>query len=242
LIIAGSSTTEPRAMLISGPERFDHVGRDQVPCLRSTDGRDHQEVALPRQFNNVGNVLIGSIGLAPRPGVNHPHLERYGAIGDGAADGAEPDHAERLAADAVAERDRPFFFPGTAANIVVRVDNLPARGEHHADAQIGAFVAHDAGRIGHRDAALACRGNIDEVDSSAEAGNDFELRQCRNQCPVDAAVDLDGSQAHPRPQVGVDLLRLRLHRPVVHRETAMELLDRRLRKRAEVQNFRVHAG
>ena len=110
----------------------------------------------------------GTSGLRPRTVPDDVHPERPRAVGDGAADAAEADDAERLAADAAAEGQRSFQ-PLAAAHEAFGEHDLARRRQHHADGEVGAFVGEDSRRVGHGDVALARGGEVDRVDADAEA-------------------------------------------------------------------------
>src|SRR5215471_1404326 len=106
-------------------ERVDHRGRDEVPRLWTALARDHQIIAVPRQLDRIGDVVVRDIGFAARPAVDHAHAQGDAALGDGAADAAQPEHAHGLAADAAAERDRTLAGPAAVAHVAIREQDLP---------------------------------------------------------------------------------------------------------------------
>jgi hypothetical protein len=158
--------------------------------LRPAFAGDEQIIAPPRQLDRIRNIFVRRIGLATRSAVDHAHAEGGAAIGNGAADAAEPEHAHGLATDAAPERDRTFARPAAVAHVAIGEQDLPRRSEHQADGQVGDFVRQDTRRIGHGYVALARGGEIDAIGSDAEHGNHFELGKRRDQRAIGAAVGL----------------------------------------------------
>src|SRR5262249_30448422 len=178
LMSAGSSTTLPRATLMSVPFRPSASitpAQTTVPGSRPALTRDHEIVAAPRQLDRVGDVVVGRIGLAARPAVDHAHAQGGAAIGDGTPDAAEPEHAHGLAADAAPERDRPLARPGAVAHVAIGDKDLARGREHQADGEVGHLVRPTTWDIEHLDLALARGGEIDEIGSDPEDGDHLEL-------------------------------------------------------------------
>ena len=61
------------------PESIDDGSRDQMTGLGAASAGDHQIIALSRQFDDVGDVLVRHLGLAPRTTINDAHAERAAA-------------------------------------------------------------------------------------------------------------------------------------------------------------------
>src|SRR4029077_14270358 len=104
------------------------------------------------------------------------HAQRGAAIGDGAADAAEPEHPHGLAADAAPERDRALARPGALAHVAIGEWDLARRHARKADGEVGHFARQNTWSIGHHDIALARGGEIDRIGSDPEEGDHFELR------------------------------------------------------------------
>src|SRR6185436_536437 len=94
---AAARNIDERASRAQG---IDYGSRDEVTCLRPALAGDQQVIALPRQIDNVRHIFVRGFGFAPRAAVDHAHAEGVPAIGNRAADAAEPEHAHGLAADA----------------------------------------------------------------------------------------------------------------------------------------------
>ncbi len=202
--------------------------------------RHHQVIAAPGQRDEIGDIFVRHVGLRPRSVPDHVHPERLRPIRDGAADAAEADHAERLAADAAAERQRPFQ-PRARAHEAVGEHDLARGGEHHADGEVGTLVGEDARRVGHGDVALARCGKIDGVDADAEAGDDLELRERLDQRPGRPAVRLGGDAADAAFELGAQRpIGKRVNGVVMILEALREGLHGRGRKGAEGENDGLH--
>ena len=83
-----------------------------------------------------------------------------------------------------------------------RRTGLARGGEHQPDGEVGDLVGQDAGGVGHRDAALARRRQIDGVGSNAEHRDQLEPGQRRDQCAVGAAIGLGRNPPHAGLELG----------------------------------------
>ncbi len=211
-------------------ERVDHGGRDEMARFRTALAGDHQEIALPRELDGIGDIGIGRIGLAPRARIDHLHPERRAAIGDAAADVAQTDDAHRLVGDAAAERKRPLARPAAVTHVAIGEHDLSRGREHQADGEIGDLGGQYAGRVGDGNAALARGGEIDAVGADAEQGDHLELWQRHDQGTVGAPVGLGGDPAHARAQLGRQRLGRRLIEVAGDREAPGELVIGRVRE------------
>ena len=221
-------------------ERVDHGGRDEVARFRPALTRDHEIVAAPRQLDGIGDVVVGRIGLAAGPAIDHAHAQRGATIGDGAADAAEPEHPHGLAADAAPERDRALARPGALAHVAIGEQHLARGREHQADGEVGHFVRQNTWGIGDHDIALARGGEIDRIGSDPEDGDHFELWQRCDQRAVGAAIGLGRDRADAALEFGAQRIRRRPVEVMGDDEAVREFGVRRLGKRADAQYVDLH--
>ena len=130
-------------------------------------------------------MAVGEVG---------PRLARV--ISDWDAEGLEPardrtadaPHADETDG-AVAQRSlgqRKFALePLSGTQIPFGLRQLAYRAEEQPERRVGDFFGEHAGRVGDDDTALRRRRGVNVIVADAEAGDDLELRQSREQCVVD---------------------------------------------------------
>ena len=121
-------------------------------------------------------VGVGDARRRRDVGIGDRHAKPLGAPRDGAADAPEPENAERLAAQARAER-QGARAPCAGADMRVAVDHLAHVGEDEREGEVRHVLGENVGRVGDADAAGARALEIDRVDADAVAGDDLELGQ-----------------------------------------------------------------
>ena len=124
---AGSSTTEPRATLISDaarPERLQHVGIDHLGGSGAA-GHDHdQRIDRLRHLHQVGIVLVGhGRGRVARM-IGHRHARGLEPASDRLADAAHADDADLAVAQRADAQGIVLRLPQAGAQIAVGLDEL----------------------------------------------------------------------------------------------------------------------
>ena len=109
--------------------------------------------------------------------VGDGHAERRRLLGHRAADAADADEAELLAAQLHAEHviERPAA-PLAGAHHALAFAEPPRDREDQAPGEIGARVGQHVGRVGHDNAARAAGGDVDVVVADGDVGDDLQLR------------------------------------------------------------------
>ena len=107
--------------------------------------------------------------------VQHLHAEAGGAAGNGAADAAVPDDAERRAVHVDAEEVADVEpGPASGAEVGLGVGRAPARGEDQEEREVGGGLVEHPGRVAHRDAELRGGGHVDVVVAHRDVRHDLQ--------------------------------------------------------------------
>ena len=128
---------------------------------------------------------------------------RAAALGQGVADAAHADDAERPAGEVLAEMaERLPRLPLAGQAVVVPLDEPAGGGDQQAEGHVGGGVGQHAGRVADGDAAGRGRRDVDVVEADRVVADHLEARRGVEQGGVDAV----GEQRHQAVAVG-DLLR-----------------------------------
>ncbi len=141
--------------------------------------------------------------------IGDAHTENGRAAGDGAADAAVAEHAQRLAVEAAPERQRALG-PGPGPHEGVALDDAPEDRQDQREGHVGHVLGQHIRRIGDPHPARPRAVEVDRVEPDAETGNDLEFRAGVDKLRVRAehAVRRDGADAgadlaqEPRPVPG----------------------------------------
>ena len=165
--------------------------RDDVRC---------RQQPIERHVRRVRNVR------ASRARVGDGHAERRRLVGDRAADAADADEAELLAAQLHAEHvvERPAA-PRAGAHHALAFAEPPRDREDQAPGEIGARVGQHVGRVGDGDAARAAGRHVDVVVADRDVGDDLQLRARGIE---HRGIDRVGQQADDRVLAGDALQQL----------------------------------
>ena len=152
---------------------------DQVSGVRG-------ERAVQRHDVGGGEQLVERHRLGPfhhrrtgTPGqIGHADAKRRGARGDGAADPAEADDPELLAAQLGAEHEieRPGL-PASAPHQAVAFGDTAHDAENQRPGEIGGGLGEHVGRVGDDHAQLARRVHVDVVDADRHRRHHLEVWQ-----------------------------------------------------------------
>ena len=125
------------------------------------------------------------------------------AAGDGPADAAQADDAERLAVEALAQRQRAFG-PGAGAHEALALDDAPHARQDQREGHVGDILGQHVRSVGDPDSARPRAVEIDRVEADAETGDDLELRTGVDELRAGAehAVGRDGPDRAGRPRSG----------------------------------------
>ena len=216
--------------------RVDHdgVGLEQLEAARRQQVIGRRRVrAVDRQDVHMGEHLVEALperGLefalgrrveAPTVVVVHRQAEAPGAARQRPADPAHAQDAEALAPDPVAEHGRRApALPFARAHQPLALGDPARYGEDQRHRHVRRVLGQHAGRVGHRDAAFARRGEVDMVDAGAEGGDQAQPRAGLGH---DALVDPvgHGRHQHVGHLAGLDQLGAR-HRLVVAVQARVE--------------------
>ena len=153
------------------------VGADDAARLGAQPHADRQHIGALEQVGlALGRLVARGRGLRQRVLLapdQHLHAEPLAALGDQRADVAEPEDAERRAANAVRQRARPFAVPHPLG----LERDVPARGDDQRQGQLGRRHRRvaDAGR--DRDAQLGGGVEIEHVRAPPDQRDQLELGQ-----------------------------------------------------------------
>ncbi len=153
-------------------QRFQHPGVDHVAGVGTGRSRHHQEIAFPRQVDQIGQEAIRRLQFGA-VGIENLHAEALGAGGDGAADAAQAQNAQLLAADLAGDRE---FRRGPASGADKAVGGgKAARGhDHQPDGEVGDIVGQHVGRVGNGNAAGQGPVHRHQVVADAVDGDDLQ--------------------------------------------------------------------
>src|SRR5205823_8179009 len=102
------------------------------------------------------------------------HAKAGGAASDRATDATETDEAERgrvhVDTEEVADVEAG---PATAAQVGLGVGGAARRGEEQQEGEVGGGLVEHTRRVAHRDAEVACGGDVDVVVAHRHVGNDL---------------------------------------------------------------------
>jgi hypothetical protein len=141
-------------------------------------------------------MSVGLIpGLGSRPVEENPQPEGFGAAGDGLADLAVADEAERLAGE-----EHPFpapgletvAFPVAAPDIAVAFGDMAGGGKDKAEGGVGGRFGEGVRRVRGPDAASEEGLAVEVVGADGDVPDDAELRRGREEFVVDPEfADID---------------------------------------------------
>jgi hypothetical protein len=176
---------EPERALVDvvvrlGQERY--VERDEV---RLTE----ESVALAVDDAQVALGLEVADGIV----VEHAHGEALGAPGDGPADPAEPENAERLSVDvATQEQHQAPLRELAGPREGVRLGDPAGGRQEEGPGEVGRGLGQDPGGVGDDDAPPAGGGDVDVVVPDGHVRDDPKPRGVGEQ----GLVDRVGQEAH----------------------------------------------
>src|SRR5580704_6270345 len=176
----------------------DGGGVDHVFGLRAYGGVEGDEVAFGVKLIE-GHEFHGELargGFADKGIVaDDAHLETIRASGHFAADAAETDQAERLAADFGAGRG---FLPAAFAHGSIELGQLAGQREQQRKRVFGYADGAAAGRAHHQDPALGGFVEVDVVHADASASDDAEARSVIEE----RGSDFGGAADNERVRIG----------------------------------------
>ncbi len=162
------------------------------------------EIGLAQQLVEIDQTVAEpghGVGLGDRVGDQDLHVEAKTALGDGAADAAEPDHAHRgLVQPAVQQ-----WPPAAAAHAPVVLRDPVGRSRHQRQGMVGDRVV--VGPEGHGDGnpVPSSRGHVDVLVAHAQSGDDLEVGR-RGEHPLIVGLQAGDGRHHavqPLDQLGL---------------------------------------
>ena len=148
----------------------DRVAR--LVVQRRVQGHEVRLLQESRQVDHPGARLRG--GLRRHVGIEGQHLEpeRQGLRADGSAYPAEPDHAQRLAAEPHHAHRQAQASPARRPHRAVEGHDTPVPGQEQSHHVVRHLVDAVVGHVGHGDAQLGGRIHGDVVHADAEPADD----------------------------------------------------------------------
>ena len=127
------------------------------------------------QADQLGAEILRDFGGHVRVVRHDPHFESERALHHFAPDAAEPDHAERLAAQLIAEE--LLLLPLAGARRGIGLRNMARHREHQRERVFGDRNGIPAGRIHDEHAGLGGGVQIDIIHANAGAADDAQFRR-----------------------------------------------------------------
>ena len=162
------------------------------------------EIGLAQQVVEIDQTVAEpghGVGLGDRVGDQDLHVEAKTALGDGAADAAEPDHAHRSLVQPAVQQ----WPPAAAAHAPVVLRNPVGRSCHQRQGMVGDRVV--VGPEGHGDGnpVPSSRGHVDVLVAHAQSGDDLEVGR-RGEHPLIVRLQAGDGRHHavqPLDQLGL---------------------------------------
>jgi hypothetical protein len=186
---AASGVDEDRAGLHEGQL----AAADEATRLVGETDMEAHHVGLAQDVVLAGGLGAGGADaslVAARAPREHVHADGAAEHGDAAADGAHPEHPERLAEELGEHLARPLPTP----HLAVDGGDLAPDREHEGEGVLGHREGVDAGRVADRDSTHARGVEVDVVGAGAPHRDHLEPRT-RGEDPVAEArvgPDVDG--------------------------------------------------
>ena len=166
---AGSLPTPAAAVTPSGS--LQPVATASSDYLRVTHPLDAQRAMLTIGRDPANDITL-DVPLVSR---HHAHLEGTGALDHFAADAAQTDDAQRLAAQLAAHEFLLLPLAGARGGVGLR--DVPRHREHHAERVLGDRDRVSARRVHDQDTGIRGRVEVHVVDAHAGAADHAQLRR-----------------------------------------------------------------
>jgi drug/metabolite transporter (DMT)-like permease len=150
---------------------------DQSRRLRRERNVDGHDVRLGEQCVEVPE--LGEVGVdLPPARVEDAEVEAVGSSGDGSADPAESDDAQRRPGDLLRQVPlRPGSRPGARADEPVSLGDLSPRRQNQREGQVRNRAVEDARCVGDDDAARRAGDDVDAVVADPEVRDHTQVRK-----------------------------------------------------------------
>ena len=169
-ISAGSSTTEPRAMLIrmpSGPSALSTSALMRFLRRRPARRDGDQDVHVARHVDELRIVAVADARRRPARVIDHRHLHGVEPARDRLADGAHADHADGAVAQRRLGERIGALDPFAGAQIALGLREFAHRAQDQPERGVGDLLVEHLRRVGDGDAVLGRPFDVDVVVADA---------------------------------------------------------------------------